>query len=235
MKIEEVSVLNPNGKYSCNVCGKEYTRNGISTHYWLAHRDGGAHLTKLHQQLHEARKCSKAAWNKGLTADTDYRVAKIRESLRQTLASSEFVKTRVGVPLRAETKEKLSAARSRFLNEQGNGGFKNVLWYKSVDSFGNACSLRGTWEVKVADWLTAQSVSWTRRHYITYLDGDVRRTYAPDFYVPADNVVIEVKGYYSAKDKTKMSLVAEQHPDVRIKFVMKRHIKLLPDLTYASL
>jgi hypothetical protein len=237
MKIEEISKIGENGRYKCNVCEKEYSRNGISTHYWLNHGDGDAHLKKIHNQLSELRKnrAGKPSWNKGLTAETDERVAKTQQSLRKRVDAGEFMKNRIGVPLKAATKEKLSEARSRFLNESGNGGFKNVKWYKSCDSFGNECSLRGTWERDVSLWLDRQGVLWTRKHYIKYIDDNIRRTYSPDFFVPADNLIIEVKGYYSDKDRKKMQLVKEQHPDLCIKLITKKEFKNLEILTYDQL
>jgi hypothetical protein len=237
MKIEEVSSLQENGKYTCNACGKEYTRHGISTHYWLRHGMGGTHLEKIQRQLHEMHesKKGKPSWNAGLSASTDERVARSRETLMKRVESGEFMKDRVGVPLKDSTKEKLSEARSRFLNERGNGGFKDVKWFKATDSFGNDCSLRGSWERDVAAWLDKQGVQWTRKHYVKYLDESVNRTYSPDFFIPSDNTIIEVKGHYSDKDKRKMQLVQEQHPELVVKMIMKKEFEQLQTLAYNQL
>ena len=237
MKIEEVSKLQENEKYACNVCDKEYTRQGISTHYWLRHGQGGSHLEKIQMQLHEMHESKRGnpSWNAGLTTSTDTRVAKSRETLMKRVDSGEFMKDRIGVPLKDSTKEKLSEARSRFLNERGNGGFCNVKWFKTTDSFGNECSLRGSWERDVANWLNQQEIMWTRKHYIKYLDENINRTYSPDFFIPLDNSIIEVKGYYSDKDKRKMKLVQDQYPDLIIKMIMKKEFEKLLDLTYNQL
>jgi len=149
--------------------------------------------------------------------------------------SGEFMKDRIGVPLKNSTKEKLSEARSRFLNERGNGGFKDVKWFKATDSFGNECSLRGSWERDVADWLNQQGIMWTRKHYVKYLDDSVNRTYSPDFFIPSDNTIIEVKGHYSDKDKRKMKLVQDQHPELTVKIIMKKEFEQLQNLTYNQL
>jgi len=237
MKIEEVSTLQENGKYSCNACDKEYTRHGISTHYWLRHGEGNDHLERIQERLHEIHtsKRGKPSWNKGLTSSTDERVARSREALKKRVESGEFMKDRIGVPLKDSTKEKLSEARSRFLNERGNGGFRDVKWFKAIDSFGNECSLRGSWERDVAAWLDRQSIKWTRKYYVKYLDETVNRTYSPDFFIPSDNTVIEVKGHYSDKDKRKMKLVQEQHPELIVKMIMKKEFEQLQSLTYNQL
>lgn len=232
--IESISSLLENGKYSCNGCGKEYVRQGISTHYWLNHGDGDNHLKKIQAQLqdfHESKK-GKPSWNSGLTAENDERVAKSRDSLLKRVESGQFMPNRKGIPLKASTKEKLSEARSKFLNERGNGGFRDIKWFKTIDSFGNECTLRGTWELKVAEWLNKQGINWTRKFYVKYLDDDVNRTYSPDFYIPTDNLIIEVKGYFSARDRKKMDLVKEQYPDLKIKFIMQKEINNLGNILY---
>lgn len=53
-------------------------------------------------------------------------------------------------------------------------------------------------------------------------DDGVKRTYNPDFYLPTMNAYVEVKGYYSDKDKLKMKLVLEQN-DVKIYFIDQYH------------
>lgn len=237
MKVEEISNLQENGKYACNSCGKEYTRNGVSTHFWLNHGNGSSHLEKIQKNLHEIHesKRGKPSWNSGLTVLTDERVARTRENLKKRIEAGEFFQRRIGIPLKDATKEKLSEARSRFLNERGNGGFRNVKWFKTTDSFGNECSLRGSWERDVADWLNRQEIMWTRKHYIKYLNESINRTYSPDFFIPLDNTVIEVKGHYSNKDKRKMKLVQDQYPDLIIKMIMKKEFEKLLDLTYNQL
>jgi hypothetical protein len=235
--IEAVSTLLENGKYSCNECLKEYSRKGISTHYWLNHGAGNNHLTKILDhlnELHESQR-GKPSWNSGLTAENDERIARARENLLKTTQLEDYRNSRRGVKLDSTTKEKISEARSRFLNECGNGGFKDVKWYKSVDSFGNECSLRGTWELKVAQWLDAQGIKWTRKYYVKYLDGDVNRTYSPDFFIPDDMTIIEVKGYFSERDRRKMTLVKEQNTDLVVKILMKNEIEQLNSLSYNNI
>jgi hypothetical protein len=203
----------------------------------LRHGEGNEHLEKIQerlQELHESKR-GKPSWNAGLNSSTDERVARSRESLKKRVEAGEFFQHRIGVPLKDSTKEKLSEARSRFLNEKGNGGFKDVKWFKTTDSFGNDCSLRGTWERDVAQWLDSQGIMWTRKHYVKYLDENVNRTYSPDFFIPSDNTIIEVKGHYSDKDKRKMQLVRDQHPDLVMKMIMKKEFEQLQSLTYNQL
>jgi hypothetical protein len=237
VSIESISSLLENGKYSCNACMKEYARQGISTHYWLNHGDGQLHLEKSRKFLNELHisNVGKPAWNSGKTAKTDARIAKSAETLQKKFKSGELKKSMLGRTQSPAAKEKLSEARSRFLNEKGNGGFLNVKWYYMNDSFDNPCSLRGTWELKVAGWLNKQSIAWTRKFYVKYIDEDVNRTYSPDFYIPKDNLIIEVKGYFSSKDRKKMQLVETQHPELKIKFIMQKEINNLDTMHYSEI
>ena len=45
--------------------------------------------------------------------------------------------------------------------------------------------------------------------------------YTPDF-ILENGVILEVKGYWTASDRTKHKLVKEAHPDLDIRFVFQR-------------
>jgi hypothetical protein len=52
-----------------------------------------------------------------------------------------------------------------------------------------------------------------------------KHTYTPDFTVTS-NVYIETKGLWTAQDRKKACLIKEQHPDVKILYVLYRNQKL---------
>ena len=111
-----------------------------------------------------------------------------------------------------ETREKLSLIQSKHIEEAGHGGFRAVLYYKISNVEGTEYSVRGTWELKTAEYLNAKNVLWERLKYLKYVDLEgIRRTYVPDFYLPETKEYWEVKGYFSAKDRLKMRLVNEQN------------------------
>lgn len=232
VSLTDIATPTESGDYACHACGKVYGKNGISTHYWLNHsEEGRSRLVEL--KVRPQPNTGKAPWNAGLTSNTDERVRRSRETLARNIALGVTKPGKQGKPLSAATKEKISEARAKYLNEQGSGGFKSVKWFKTVDSFGNECSLRGTWEVKVAEWLNLNGVRWTRRHYLKYFDGTVNRTYAPDFFIPEDNLVIEVKGFFSERDKAKMRLVQEQNPQTTFKMLFEQDIQALATTPYS--
>ena len=120
-----------------------------------------------------------------------------------------------------ETREKLSEIRSKQL-DSCTAGFQNVGWYKVKNLNGVEYTVRGHWEENVANKLTNDNVLWIKNYSLKYLKDGIRKTYNPDFYLPMTNEFIEVKGYYSSKDKEKMKLVLEQN-DVKIYFIDQYH------------
>jgi hypothetical protein len=157
-------------------------------------------------------------WNKGLTKHTDIRLY----DLSKRMSHRSFKHT-------DETKEKLSKIRSQILEEKGVGGFKNVKWYKIKNIKQQEFILRGTWEVKIANWLNENKILWIRKVYINYIDDiGIKRTYCPDFYLPLHDRYIEVKGYYSQLDKDKIKKVKEQNK-IKLIILFGKHIKKLLD------
>jgi hypothetical protein len=63
------------------------------------------------------------------------------------------------------------------------------------------------------------NILWIKNQYLYYFIDDIKKTYNPDFYLPELNEYIEVKGYFSEKDKIKMDAVLDQNPDVKIRFM----------------
>jgi hypothetical protein len=63
----------------------------------------------------------------------------------------------------------------------------------------------------MAEWLNVHGIEWCNRQYFKYFDGVINRTYSPDFFLPAFDVYLEVKGYFKEKDRVKMSMVKSQN------------------------
>ena len=61
-------------------------------------------------------------------------------------------------------------------------------------------------------------------------------SYTPDL-VLDNGVIIEIKGYFTAEDRTKHLLIKEQHPDIDLRFVFqiaKKKIHKSSNTTYAD-
>jgi hypothetical protein len=67
--------------------------------------------------------------------------------------------------------------------------------------------------------LNELGILWSKNHRISYLDNGITKQYNPDFYLSHSNEFIEVKGWFSDKDRMKMNLVVQQYPDIRIFFI----------------
>jgi hypothetical protein len=60
---------------------------------------------------------------------------------------------------------------------------------------------------------------------IKYIIPESKHTYTPDFTV-TNNVYIETKGLWTAADRKKACLIQEQHPEIKVLYVLMRNQKL---------
>ena len=145
--------------------------------------------------------------NQVTKAKNEGKIHIVSEETRKKIGKSHKGKT-----ISKEQKEKLSLYRSKILEELGIGGFKTIKWYKFKNINEEEFILRGRWELNVAEILNENKVYWIRKVYIPYIDSEgIKRTYTPDFYLPNLDRYIEVKGYFSEKDQTKIELVKKQN------------------------
>lgn len=164
---------------------------------------------------------STSCWNKGLTKDTDERIKKQSETFHSRVENGE-IKIQ-GHKHSIETKEILSKKRSEYLASAENaGGFKDVGWYKIKNIKNIEYVVRGLWEYNVALKLNELNILWIRNQYLNYFINDVKKIYNPDFYLPELDEYIEVKGYFSDKDKIKMDAVIDQNPNIKIRFMKEK-------------
>lgn len=121
-------------------------------------------------------------------------------------------KGRKGKHLSKEQKENLSIIRSKAIENMGGGGFKHVKWFNLKNISGESFIVRGTWELLVGTKLNEANIEWKRKIYLNYTDDNgLKRTYTPDFYIPILDRYIEVKGFFSEKDKDKLKKVIKEH------------------------
>ncbi len=121
-----------------------------------------------------------------------------------------------------ETKVKLSIARSKYLEEHGGGGYPDVKWWYASNIEGEEFIVRGLLERDIAELLNIENRLWIRKIYLPYYTSTGRlRMYAPDFYLPNENLYIEAKGFYSESDQNKMASVCEVNSIECISIVFK--------------
>lgn len=183
----------PYGTWTCTICGEIF--------------DTRASLQKHRKNIHNFI-FGKSSWNKGKTKETSDIVKRISEKNKISMLGKSHQQT-------TETKEKLSEIRSLAIDSNG-GGFSDVKWYKISNINNQEFTVRGTWELTIAELLNKHGILWIRNKTLKYKLNGIKKTYNPDFYLVNSNEYIEVKGYYSDKDKQKMRLVIDQNNGVRI-------------------
>lgn len=104
-----------------------------------------------------------------------------------------------------ERRKKHSDAMKRAVKENPDSYSKNnVCGRVKITEYKDGINLKGSWEVKVAEWLDAQGIRWENevnpKPY--YWNGDWK-LYFPDFYLIDYECYIEVKGYRTDRDVAK--------------------------------
>ncbi|MFA6842991.1 MAG: hypothetical protein WCR33_01165 [Bacilli bacterium] len=168
-----------------------------------------------------------SSWNKGLTQETSEKIRIAGEKVKERYKNGSLVSKFKGTKHSKEHRELLSKIQSERLANSNVGGFRKIGWYKVENLNGTLYTVRGTWERDVANELNRLGLLWIKNVYLFYVKPDgVKHRYNPDFFLPNENLYIEVKGYYSEDDKLKMKLVLEQN-NVNIRLFEKDQIKLI--------
>ena len=187
----------------CQFCGKTCkNRNSLCNHERLCsanpnRQTNGSGLEKFNR---ERENNNVVSWNKGLTKDTDERVAAYGEKISQNIRTNGAYFT--GKCLSEEHRQKISnTVKNKVLNNEWHVSLARKMHhnYKGAD-------LHGTWELAYAKWLDSQNILWERtKTKFPYVYKDKLRHYTPDFYLPTEDIYIEIKGYSTKKDEAKWS------------------------------
>lgn len=139
------------------------------------------------------------ARNRGdLTTRTKSEATKIR--------IAEYGPTVMGTDARRRLSERMS---------QHNPGGKSK-WFEV-----NGKKVQGTWERTFALYCNENNIIWDRCKPWKYVLDGKTKSYTPDFYLPAVNLYVELKGRWRGNDRAKMDAVIEQHPDKKIFIIEK--------------
>ncbi|SFM41953.1 Phage endonuclease I [Paenibacillus sp. 1_12] len=82
-----------------------------------------------------------------------------------------------------------------FLENFGHHDFHDPIFYKDLDEI-----LRSTWEANLARILNEKGIEWRyeKERYEVDLDKEQKANYLPDFVLPIEKVIIEVKGFWDS-------------------------------------
>jgi hypothetical protein len=85
-----------------------------------------------------------------------------------------------------------------------------VKMYNTFDFYGET-KVKGKWELAVATWLNDNLINWTNRiKPYNYFWNNSWHLYFPDFLLLDNNVIIEVKGYETERDREKWKSVIDK-------------------------
>ncbi|MCK4815032.1 hypothetical protein KA005_04620 [bacterium] len=110
--------------------------------------------------------------------------------------------------------------QSKLMSENNPGG--RSKWFEVAGK-----KVQGTWERDLALYFEAHNIIWERCKPMPYVIDDIKKNYTPDFYLPEQNLYVEVKGYWWGNDKKKMQAVIEQHQDTTFRIVEGEMFKQL--------
>lgn len=136
-------------------------------------------------------------------------------------------KTWLGKHHSISTKERLSEARAaQVQNEYLTNFHAKVKWYKVKNLNEDEYSVRGMWEVNVAQHLNELGILWIKAKPIKYFK-EYWHNYVADFYILAMDIYVEVKGRYPDTDRQKMRLVCKQNPEKKIYFIHDKYFDFI--------
>lgn len=154
---------------------------------------------------------------------------KWRESMRNRKTTNQYIKANeLGLDkpkysVTDETRKKISESnRKRFSdidNRKKHSESMKLAVKNNPDSYSknNVCGrvkiieykgekLKGSWELKTAKWLDKLEYDWVSEvNPQSYFWNESWHLYFPDFFLPNENVYIEVKGYKRERDVAKWS------------------------------
>lgn len=207
----------------CRYCGRDCKNaNSHRNHERLCRSNPERVIKPKTQKWYES-----IAGRKGANQYTKAKELGLAKPAIQEATREKLSRAKKGKKLSNDTKEKLSEIRSKYIEEKGGGGFLDIGWYSIKNIAGIEFKVRGTWELKYAEYLNSKGILWDRNISFKYIKEDgVQRTYYPDFHLPLTQEYKEVKGYFSEKDKTKIRLVEEQNK-VKIDLLFKEDLESL--------
>lgn len=178
---------------SCQFCGIECKNsNSLCNHERLCKLNPNRQVVR-----HPGTK-GIPAWNKGLTKETDARILRCSENLKRRHASGEL-----------KTKWPLSTEEAR---EKHRNSMKRVYsnyrpmvhkHFKQGNYMGIPCD--SSWELAYLLYCLDHNVHIERnKRGFAYIWGDSEHRYFPDFYLPDIDTYVEIKGYKSNRDISKI-------------------------------
>lgn len=181
-------------KIRCHYCDRLFSKMGIKSHIWRVHGEGMNFVPRPGPSP-----------LKGLTKDTSEQIKKASETQRRRRAAGEISNWNVG---KTALTDQRVARTNAIISSSVNRKIVAGTWHNSFararrQTYKNE-SFDGTWEVKLATWFDANSITWQRnKESFPYSFEGKQRRYTPDFFLPNIDCYVEVKGWKTSKDEAK--------------------------------
>lgn len=170
-------------------------------------------------------KKGKIPWNIGIPATLAQKEKMVKNHKGMTgLKHSEETKIklslqRMGIKLPFKVKKNMSIAKAKYIMEHPSyklGGNRSKSGYREIN--GRKQYFRSSWEANTARLLDFQGRKWEFEKKTFWFENIRRgtRSYLPDFYLPEEDLYIEVKGYMDSKSITKLKRMDKYYPEVNI-------------------
>jgi len=204
----------------CIFCNKECKTFHSLTAHEISCRDNPNKKISITENK---RNTGGNAWNKGLTKETDCRVAANGKTLSENIASGKTVMP----PPSKKSKEGLQRLRECAIS-RGLGGVRQS---RKIEY--NGVKLGSSYEVTLAISLDKNNIIWEIPKRIKYTDNlGKERTYTADFYLPKYDIYLDPKNDFlinninpklGFKDIDKIKWVQQQN-DVQVHILNKTQL-----------
>ena len=155
--------------------------------------------------IHHQVRCPKNPDRKGVGQWTDERRATTSVTSKETNAKCWTDEKRLVHS--AKMKQVVADKPDSYSKNNVSG---RVKMYSVPSALGDT-NVKGTWELSVATWLNEQGIRWTNEiKPYSYFWNDAWHLYFPDFLLLDYNILIEVKGYETDRDRAKWAVVADK-------------------------
>lgn len=125
----------------------------------------------------------------------------VSDTTRQKLseASTRYGKTRFADPL--SRKKHSDAMKAAVINHPQSYTASNRGRVKQIEKYG--IKFQGNWELQYYEYCVENGIQIERNERGFPYEWNGVRTYYPDFYLPQEDLFIEVKGYETERDRAK--------------------------------
>lgn len=149
------------------------------------------------------------SWRKGLTKDTDPRVAAGTLKLKESISTGKYVPYRTKHS--EETRQRIREIKNALYASGWECTAGRTKWYEYESLYNGKVWVQGTWELAVVQYLDKNGFHWKRcSKRFPFIKPDGRpSTYLPDFFVEELGAYLEIKGYETKLDRAKWSQFPE--------------------------